>query len=192
MRVKLFQNALALDNPKDTACHSNIARTAVIAILAAFTAATSAAQDLATNSVIDLPYALSRTLSDNPNLIAAGYQMQVQDARILQAGIKPRPELNIEIENIFGSGPNDLLQGMQTTASIAWILERGVRARRVSAARAGSTLLETEITLQRLDAAAETARRYVQCLVLQSSLLNATGGNSSAFSSIAISRRVFR
>jgi cobalt-zinc-cadmium efflux system outer membrane protein len=176
MRVNLFLNAMALDIPNNAACHSNFARTVVIAILAVLASATSAAQDIANTGVIDLPYAISRTLSDNPNLIAAGYQMQVQDAQILQAGIKPRPELIIEIENVLGSGPNDLLQGMQTTASIAWILERGVRARRVSAARAGSTLLETEITLQRLDAAAETARRYVQCLVLQSRLQNAMGG----------------
>ena len=167
---------MASGDPNGSACHSNIARTAVIAILAIFASATSVAQDRGTTGVIDLPYALSRTLSDNPDLIAAGYQMQVQDARVLQAGIKPPPELNIEIENILGSGPNDLLQGMQTTASIAWILERGVRARRVSAARARSTLLETQITLQRLDAAAETARRYVQCLVLQNRLQNATGG----------------
>ncbi len=176
MRVKFFQNAMALDIPNNAACHSNFARTAVIAILAAFASSISAAQDRATSSVIDLPYALSRTLSDNPDLIATGYQMQVLDAQILQAGIKPRPELYIEVENILGSGPNDLLRGMQTTGSIAWILERGVRTRRVSAARAGSTLLETEITLQRLDAAAETARRYVQCLVLQNRLQNATGG----------------
>jgi cobalt-zinc-cadmium efflux system outer membrane protein len=176
MRVQFFQNAIALRINSNAACHSNFARSAVAAILAVLASATSAALDIANTGVIDLPYAISRTLSDNPNLIAVGYQMQVQDAQILQAGIKPRPELIIEIENVLGSGPNDLLQGMQTTASIAWILERGVRARRVSAARAGSTLLETEITLQRLDAAAETARRYVQCLVLQNRLQNAAGG----------------
>lgn len=176
MTVQPIQNAVTLEKIIGAACHLTIARTAMIAILTVFTSTTSAAQDRTSNSVIDLPYALSRTLSDNPALIATGYQMQVQDARILQAGIKPSPELYVEVENFLGSGSSDLLRGVQTSASIAWILERGVRARRVSAARAGSTLLETEITLQRLDASAETARRYVQCLVLQSRLQNATGG----------------
>jgi len=136
----------------------------------------ASAQNAASDVVVDLPYSLSRTLSDNPALVALGYQMRAQEARVIQAGIKPRPELYVEVENFFGSGPNDLLQGTQATASIAWILERGKRERRVAAARAGATVVETNISLRRLDAAAETARRYVRCLVLQAQLQNASEG----------------
>ena len=93
--------------------------------------------------------------------------MQLQDARIEQAGIKSRPQLEVEVEDILGSGTNDLLNGIQTTASISWILEQQLRDSRVSAARAGSSLVQSEIDIQRLDVAAETARRYLACLELQ-------------------------
>ena len=103
---------------------------------------------------LDLNTAITRALADNPALKAAGYQLQIQEARIVQAGIKPRPQLEIEVEDVFGSGVNDLLRGIQTTASISWILERGVRKSQISAARTRSSLIESDIAIQRIDVAA--------------------------------------
>ena len=151
----------------------------------------SIAQASGNSTVINLSDAITRTLTENPGLRAVGYQMRVQDARILQAGIKPRPELNIEVENVLGSGPNDLFHAMQGTVSIAWILERGVREKQVAAVRAGATVVETEINIQRLDAAAETARRYLLCLVLQTRMVNAVEGIQLGREAVeAIERRV--
>jgi cobalt-zinc-cadmium efflux system outer membrane protein len=140
---------------------------------------------------LDLDTAISKALAGNPSLKAAGYQLQIQDARIDQAGIKPRPQLGIEVEDVFGSGTNDILEGIQTTASVTWILERGVRASRVSAARARSSLIESDIAIQRLDVSAETARHYLESLDLQArAVIAAEGIELGAAAITAIERRV--
>ena len=144
-----------------------------------------------TPPAVNLADVVSLTLTENPSLKALGYQMQIQDARELQASIKPRPELVVQIENILGTGENQFLDAMQTTVSIAWVLERGVRERQVAAAEAGRSLVSAEIAIARLDVAAETARRYLECLYLQTRIINAQGGISLAEDAVAaIERRV--
>ena len=61
------------------------------------------------------------------------------------------------------------LHGAETTVSLEWILERGVRERMIDAAQSSVALGSAEIEVVRLDAAAETARRFVECLLLQAS-----------------------
>lgn len=128
------------------------------------------------SGVVDFSQAISRTLEKNPTLQAQGYNVRAQEARVTQAGIKPKPELFVGVENVLGAGENDLFYAAQTTFSISWILERGVRQRRVEAARAGISVLETDTAISRLDAAAETARRYLDALVLQTRMTNAREG----------------
>jgi cobalt-zinc-cadmium efflux system outer membrane protein len=141
--------------------------------------------------VLDLETAVTKALAGNPGLKAAGYQLQIQDARIGQAGIKPRPQLGIEVEDVFGSGTNDMLEGIEATASVTWILERGVRASRVTAARARSSLIESDIAIQRLDVAAETARHYGESIALQARLVITEEGIELGEAAVsAIQRRV--
>tara|TARA_R110000824_G_scaffold399102_1_gene604026 strand:+ start:70205 stop:71461 length:1257 start_codon:yes stop_codon:yes gene_type:complete len=128
------------------------------------------------SAVIRLDDALTRTLSESPALQALGFQMQVQEARILQAGINPQPEFSVEAENFLGSGENDLFSGMQTTFSISWVIDRGIRQSQVNAISARSSVIETQINIARLDAVAETARRYLECLLLQTRMVSALEG----------------
>tara|TARA_R110002110_G_scaffold415859_1_gene658676 strand:- start:75496 stop:76752 length:1257 start_codon:yes stop_codon:yes gene_type:complete len=130
----------------------------------------------AQDAVVSLDEAVTRTLTENPALQAQGYQMQIQEARTLQAGITPQPQLSVEAENFLGSGSNDMFSGMQTTFSISWILDRGIRQSRVDAASARMPLIESEINIARLDAVAETARRYLDCLDLQTRMMTARQG----------------
>ena len=120
--------------------------------------------------------AVEKAEANHPALRAAGIQRQLQQARIEQAGIKPRPQLNVQIEDVFGSGANDLLQGIEATATVSLLLERGLRQSRVNAATARSSLIESDIAIRRLDVAAETARRFLDSLELQTSLLIAQEG----------------
>ncbi|HNP35400.1 MAG TPA: TolC family protein [Woeseiaceae bacterium] len=118
-----------------------------------------------------LDAAVARTLESNPRLIAYGYQLRAQQGRLQQAELKPNPELGLLVENAAGSGDFQGIDGAETTLSLAWVLERGKRERRVDAARAGISLLETEAEIQRLDAAAETARVFLDTLALQERLI---------------------
>ncbi|MFT4561277.1 MAG: cobalt-zinc-cadmium efflux system outer membrane protein [Gammaproteobacteria bacterium] len=116
---------------------------------------------------LDLGAAVARSLESNPELIAFGFQVNAQQARVRQAGLKPAPKLGLLIENGLGSGDLSGFDGAETTLSLAWELERGKRERRIGAARAGVSLLDAEEEIHRLDVAAETARLFLDALALQ-------------------------
>ncbi len=144
-----------------------------------------------TASVLDLNQAITKTLTENPGLNALGYQVRAQDGRILQAGVKPPPELVLSVENVLGSGENDLFNGAQTTLSIAWVLDHGITAKRVDAETAARDLLTMDLEVSRLDAAAETARLYLDSLALQTQMTNAVAAISQAEATVdAIADRV--
>lgn len=140
---------------------------------------------------ITLEQAISNTLTGNLDLQAYGYEMRVQDSIILQAGLSPRPELNVSVEDVLGTGVAQALSGAQTTVSISWVLEGQLRQRRIDAARTGSLVLASDAEVMRLDAAAQTARYYTQALAHQARLQLAEQAIALAKESVAtISRRV--
>lgn len=143
------------------------------------------------DSAVDLQSAIEKALAGNPGLRAAGIQRQLQEARIEQAGIKPRPTLLVEVQDVFGSGVNDLLSGIETTATVSWLLESELRNSRLGAARAGSSLVEADIAIRRMDVAAETALLYLQSLELRTRLAIAAEGIELGQAAVdAITQRV--
>jgi cobalt-zinc-cadmium efflux system outer membrane protein len=122
-------------------------------------------------AALNLDAAVARTLQSNPRLIAYGYQIRAQQGRLQQSELKPNLQLGLLVENAAGSGDFQGIDSAETTLSLAWVLERGKRERRIDAARAGISLLETEAEIQRLDAAAETARVFLGTLALQERLI---------------------
>jgi len=140
---------------------------------------------------IGLNEAVARTLLHNPALIAFGYQLQAQDGRVLQAGQAPNPELSFAVEEALGTGRFSGTDSAQTTLSITWILERGVRQRRLESARAGVSLVAVEIDIVRLDAAAETARLLFSCLANQARKISANEAVQLAQETVqAVQKRV--
>jgi len=113
---------------------------------------------------LSLEQAITQTMVRNPQLQTLGYAMRAQDGRILQAGLSPRPELNVTVENAFGTGVAQGLSQAQATVSIAWVLEGDLKQRRIDVARIGSEALADEAQRTRLDAAAQTARYYTRAL----------------------------
>lgn len=122
------------------------------------------------STALDLKTAMARTLESNPALVAFGYQMRAQQGQVQQAGLRPNPELDLFVENVLGSDNFQGVDSAETTLSLAWVMERGKRERRVDAARAGASLLQAEADIRRLDAAAETARAFLSTLALQERL----------------------
>ncbi len=141
--------------------------------------------------MIGLNEAVARTLLRNPELIAFGYQLQAQDGRVLQAGLAPNPELSFTVEDALGTGRFSSADSAQATLSIAWILERGVRQRRLESARAGVSLVAVETDIVRLDAAAETARLFFSCLSNQARKVSANEAVQLAQETVqAVQKRV--
>jgi outer membrane protein, heavy metal efflux system len=134
----------------------------------AFSSAVSAA-----DGTLTLPQAVQRTLERNLDLAAFEYQVQAQDGVVRQANARPSPELGLLVENALGSGERSSFDSAETTLSLGFLIERGARARRIDLATAGSELLATERQIQRLDVAAEAARRFVTLLERQQALEDA-------------------
>jgi cobalt-zinc-cadmium efflux system outer membrane protein len=119
---------------------------------------------------LTLTDAFSRTLARNPELAVLGYQREALEGAVTQANLFPNPELDIAVQDIFGTGEHSALKRGEATVSLNWLLERGVRERRIDAAEAGVALGDAEAEVARLDVAAETARRFVMCLAYQARL----------------------
>ncbi len=144
-------------------CRVTLSSLLAVLSTAGFAQSLSASDQVA----LRLDTAVARTLERNPRLIAFGYQIHAQQGRLQQSELRPNLQLGVMVENALGSGDFQGIDGAETTLSLAWVLERGKRERRVDAARAGISLLETEAEIQRLDAAAETARLFLDTLALQ-------------------------
>lgn len=127
---------------------------------------TSVAQSNA-GTAIDFEEAITRTLQSNPQLRTFGYEIEAQQGRILQSGMRPRVELGVEAENVLGTENYSGVDGAEATFSLAWVLERGKRQRRIDAAHAGLALLESEAEMLRLETTAETARIFLATLARQ-------------------------
>ncbi len=144
-------------------------RRAVFACLVLAASGTAIAQSdsAGPTQTIGFDAAIARTLESNPELRAFGYSIEAQQGRIQHANLRPAVELDVEVENVFGTGDYSGTDFAQTTVGLVWAFERGKREHRVAATRAGLTMLESEAEVMRLDKAAETARHYLESLALQ-------------------------
>src|SRR6056297_10501 len=111
---------------------------------------------------LSLRDAMARTLADSPTLATYPWRERADDARVLQAGLGPNPELAAEIENIGGSGVYSGTSAMNLTFALSQVIKLGdKRDNRREVALAGSRLTGFDYELARLDVLAETARRFV-------------------------------
>ena len=153
--------------------------------------ATAQIDSPANRVAMTLAEALTRTVARNPELIAAGFHIAAAEGRLQQARLAPNPELDVVVEDALGTDGFRSVESAQTTVTLGWILERGVRQRLIDTARAGMALSRFDAEIGRLDVAADTARRFVVCLAYQSRLLNAAEAVRLAEDSVqAVTSRV--
>lgn len=144
---------------------------AVVACSALLCAPCAAAESA--GATLSLPEAIERSLERNLDLKAFGFELEAQAGRVQQAGVRPPPEVQALAENVLGSGERSDFDAAEITLSLVLSLERGARERRVEAARAGGEMLSTELRIQRLDVAAEAARRFIDVLQMQQGVAEA-------------------
>lgn len=99
---------------------------------------------------LTLAVALDEALSKNLSLLAERYNVQVADARIIQARLRPNPLLTFSqiYVDLFGAGLNaqNSAGPTETDARIDWTLERGgKRERRTEVATAARTVAELSL-----------------------------------------------
>ena len=166
-------------------------RTLLASALLCSALATNASAQTTAGTSLSLEDAITKTITQNPQLQAFGFAMRAQDGRILQAGLRPKPTLTIEVEDAVGTGEARGLRQANATVSIAWILEGERRQERIDVAMTGSQVLASEAQIMRLDAAAQTARYYTLALEQQLHQVIADAGLQLARETVAaVERRV--
>src|SRR5262245_5893400 len=78
-----------------------------------------AARELTLANAIDL------ALARNPGLKASLYELTAAQGRIVQAGLRINPELNLELENFAGTGDVNAFGALETTLSLSQVIELG-------------------------------------------------------------------
>jgi len=109
--------------------------------------------------------ALARALVKSPALQSQSFESRAAEARVIQAGIRPNPQLTVTAENFLGTGATSGIKTLETTLQLSQVLDiGGNRASRIEAAQSERTLVDADFELKRLDVLAEVARRFTEAV----------------------------
>jgi cobalt-zinc-cadmium efflux system outer membrane protein len=120
------------------------------------------------DKTISLQQVIIRVLQQNPTIRAMDYRASAAAARIEQAGQTTPWRVGLELENVAGSDTYSGAERLESTLSLATVLELGNKPDlRGDVALLRSGLLNDEQSAQRLDIVAKASRQYLQVLILQ-------------------------
>lgn len=103
-----------------------------------------------------------------PTTVEASALLDAAEARVRQARVRPNPELGLEAENAFGSGPFSGFDNAETTLSLSQDLELwGRRGARVEVARADAGTAGWRRDLAAVEAGARLALVYAEAEAAQ-------------------------
>ena len=112
--------------------------------------------------------ALAATLVANPELSAVAVGVRVQEARAVQAGLLPNPEVRGSVDNFGGTGSNRGFKSSESSLRLAQLVELGgKRARRQTLAGLERDAAQWDVEARRAAVLAETAKAFVDVLALQ-------------------------
>jgi len=120
---------------------------------------------------VALPAVLAAALMGNPDLRAYSWEIRAAEARVLQAGMLPNPELEAEAEEFGGQGELTGFDGSATSLCLSQLIELGgKRSRRKQVASLERRLAGWDYEASRLDVLTETAKRFLVVLKAQQHL----------------------
>jgi cobalt-zinc-cadmium efflux system outer membrane protein len=94
--------------------------------------------------------------------------VRVAEADLLQAGLRPNPELDFRAEDIGVSGPVSGFQQAELTVELGQLIELGgKRAARIERAARGHELASWDYEVARIDVLARTTQAFVSVVVAQ-------------------------
>lgn len=117
---------------------------------------------------LTLRAALARALRNNPTLAGFDYEQRAVDARILQAGLKPNPELGFDAENVASQRGTGIFNATEATLQLSQLLELGgKREARIREAEAGRALVRFDYEEKRLDVMRSVTSDFIAALAAQ-------------------------
>ena len=115
-----------------------------------------------------LRQALALALMRNPELAGASWDVRAAEARQLQASLPPNPELEVETENVGGTGVLRGFNSAETTIALGQLIELGgKRMKRTRLAALEQDLAGWDYEARRIDVYAQTTRAFVDLLAAQ-------------------------
>lgn len=114
---------------------------------------------------VSLRQVLAATLERSPQLAAFSWDVRASDARVVQAGLRPNPELAINPENFVGSGSFGKQTQYQNTLQLSQLVELGdKRELRTNAARANREQSEREYAAKRVEVLAAATLDFIDAV----------------------------
>ncbi len=112
--------------------------------------------------------AAAKALLHNPTLSAFSLDKRVKEAQTLQAGLRPNPHLEIEVDDAAGSGEFTGFDHSEITVQLGQLIELGgKRAARVNASRISEKLADWNYNGKRLDVLTEVNKTFIEVLKAQ-------------------------
>lgn len=117
------------------------------------------------SNTLTLSELLQKVEARNPELQAKKSAIQTTQAKEGQAKVLPNPELDLEFENIYGSGQTQELDSAETTLRFSEKLEwGGKRGARIKAAQIQTQLSELEFEINKQQIFLTSFERYVSVI----------------------------
>lgn len=120
------------------------------------------------NEPLALPQALSKALTEHPQLQSYPYTLRALDGEQLQASLTPNPELGVELENVLGTGAQKGLEAGQLTVTLGQLIELGDKqSQRIAVSQQKRQAAMASYKIARLNVLADTADKFYQVLKWQ-------------------------
>lgn len=114
--------------------------------------ASTSVDGLNPTAMVTLPQALSLALMKNPELAAFSWEVRVGEARTLQAGLPPNPEIGLEVEEFAGSEDRQGVDAATSMLQLSQLIELGgKRSKRAQVAALERDLAGWDYEAKRLD-----------------------------------------
>lgn len=120
---------------------------------------------------LTLQQVVAHVLLHNPDLQAFAFEIRAREARALQEGLLPNPQLQMMVQDILGSGRFSGASDSESQVLLSQLIELGgKRTKRETAATLNKELAEWDYETQRMNVLTEVAKAYVNVLSRQEEL----------------------
>lgn len=118
--------------------------------------------------VLTLRQALALVVLRNPQLVTASYEIRAAEARRLQAGLRPNPEVGVGVDQFGGTGGYRGFSSAESTLRLGQLIELGgKRELRSNVADRERDLANWDYEAKRLDVLLDTAQAFVDVIAAQ-------------------------
>ena len=123
------------------------------------------------DATLTLNEALTRTLTHNPQLYQYRFTKEALNAQRQTRALRPALALELEVENVAGSGSNEGFDSAETTLALSSVIELGgKRQARISYTDARINQAEWEQQATTLDVLGELTAIYIESLATQANI----------------------